>query len=79
MPGVRHYQTPDDHREVDDAVSWVNVLALFNEMSHAERVQFIHYMGEVLYRLRNTDIQHLESRERVLSTLVARERVKVDT
>jgi len=80
VPGTRPYRPASSgDEEVDDAVAWINVLALFNEMLPAQRAQFIHYMGDVLYRLYASDMRHLESRERVLASIIARKQANVDT
>jgi hypothetical protein len=55
VPGVHPYDGPARGRneEVDDAVAWTEIVALFSELTPAERTLFIHFMGNDLYQLRN--------------------------
>ena len=60
MPGTRPYQPLDDDGDIDDALAWVSVLALFDEMTIVERLDFLYNTALWVRDLRTMKLEHLE-------------------
>ena len=60
MPGARPYQPLDDDGDIDDALAWVSVLALFDEMTIVERLDFLYNTALWVRDLRTMKLEHLE-------------------
>ena len=60
MPGTRPYQPLGDDGDIDDALAWVSVLALFDEMTVVERLDFLYNTALWVRDLRTMKLEHLE-------------------
>ena len=60
MPGARPYQPLDDDGDIDDALAWVSILALFDEMTVVERLDFLYNAALWVRDLRTMRLERLE-------------------
>ena len=73
MPGARPYQPLDDDGDIDDALAWVSVLALFDEMTITERVNFIYHVSCWARDIRDVELAHLRFHEETVRRALALE------
>ena len=78
MPGTRPYQPLDDDGDIDDALAWVSILALFDEMTVVERLDFLYNAALWVCDLRTMRLEHLEFGQETVRRAMALEIVVPD-
>lgn len=73
MLGARPYQLLDDDGDIDDALAWVSILALFDEMTITERANFIYHVGCWVRDVRDDELAHLRFHEETVRRALALE------
>jgi len=73
MPGARLYQPLDEDGDIDDALAWVSILALFEEMTVIEKANFIYHVGCWVRDIRDDELAHLHFHEETVRRAMALE------
>jgi len=72
MPFSRPPEPPIPSGSLDHEADWVSVLDAFRDLTTEHQALVVRDFGRWLMKLRSSDLRHLQSRELVLSTIIAR-------
>jgi len=71
VPGIRPYQPSGGADDIDDAIAWVSVIALFDDMTVAQQAEFLYRVALWSCDLRSLRIEHLEFHQETVRRAMA--------